>query len=82
MITVKKFYFVGGPKQDRLEEFFTRLQTLGGSPSGWEIYPHANNDGKALHVIAATQIDDVLAHLIHFDDIYDRGNIIEIVERR
>lgn len=82
MISVKKFYFVGGPKEGCSEEFFARLNKIGGPPAGWKIYPHVNNDGKALHVIDATQIDDVNKHLNLFSDIYDRGDIVEIVEKR
>jgi hypothetical protein len=45
---MKKFYFVGGPKTGQSEEFFRRLNQIGGTPFGWRIYPHAVNDGKAL----------------------------------
>ncbi len=31
---MKKFYFVGGPKIGQAEEFFRRLNQIGGSPSG------------------------------------------------
>lgn len=81
MMRMKKFYFVGGPKEGCLEEFFTRLKTIGGPPPGWRIYPHANSDGRALHVIDATQIDDIMKHLNRFSEIYDRGDIIEIDEK-
>ena len=48
---------------------------------GWKIYPHANHDGKALHIMEAENIIVILEHLQHFDGIYDRGNITEIIER-
>ena len=39
---MKKYYFVGGPKEGFAEEFFQRLGKLGGPPVGWRIFPHAN----------------------------------------
>jgi hypothetical protein len=48
---MKKFYFVGGPKPGQAEEFFRRLNQIGGIPTGWHLYPHADNCGKALHIV-------------------------------
>jgi hypothetical protein len=48
---MKLFYFIGGPKPSRAEEFFQRLRQIGGSPAGWRIYPHSADDGKALHIV-------------------------------
>lgn len=78
---MKKFYFVGGPKEGLTEKFFRRLGDIGGPPSGWHIYPHANNDGKALHIVEAETISKILEHLQHFEGIYDRGEIIEIISK-
>ncbi|MFZ5644893.1 MAG: hypothetical protein ACOY46_15010 [Bacillota bacterium] len=79
---MKKYYFVGGPKKGFVEEFFQRLDRIGGSPSGWSIYPHVESDGKALHIVNAKSRDEVLEHLEQFNDIYDRSEIIEIIENR
>lgn len=76
---MKKFYFVGGPKEGFTEEFFQRLGEIGGPPPGWQIYPHASHDGKALHIVEAETTNEILDHLQNFNDIYDRGEIIEIV---
>lgn len=76
---MKKFYFVGGPKEGFAEEFFRRLGEIGGSPPGWRIYPHADNGGKALHIVEAENVSDILKHLQHFDDIYKRDEITEII---
>ncbi|MCL5421260.1 MAG: hypothetical protein M1461_02130 [Nitrospirae bacterium] len=78
---MRKFYFVGGPKQGFFEEFFQRLVQIEGSPAGWKIFPHASNDGKALHIVEAETKDEISGHLQRFDDIYERGEIIEIVEK-
>lgn len=75
---MKLFYFVGGPKPGRAEEFFQRLHQIGGSPAGWRIYPHSTHDGKALHVVSAESQQAILDHLQHFDDIYERSEIIEV----
>jgi hypothetical protein len=79
---MKKFYFVGGPKTGQAEEFFRRLNQIGGTPSGWRLYPHAGNSGKALHLVDAESQDDIVHHLEHFQDIYERGEIVEIIERQ
>jgi hypothetical protein len=78
---MKKFYFVGGPKTGQADEFFRRLNQIGGTPSGWCLYPHAGNSGKALHLVDAASQDDIVHHLEHFQDIYERGEIVEIIER-
>ena len=79
---MKKFYFVGGPKTGQTEEFFRRLNQIGGIPVGWRLYPHAGNSGKALHLVDAESEDDIINHLEHFHDIYERGEIVEIIERQ
>jgi hypothetical protein len=79
---MRKFYFVGGPKTGQAEEFFRRLSQLGGPPSGWQIYPHAQNDGKALHIAESESEDEILSHLENFADLYERTEVMEIVERR
>jgi hypothetical protein len=79
---MKKFYFVGGPKIGQAEEFFRRLSQIGGTPSGWRFYPHAINDGKALHIVDTESQDDIIHHLEHFQDIYERSEIVEIIERQ
>jgi hypothetical protein len=78
---MQKFYFIGGPREGQAEEFFRRLGQVGGSPRGWEIYPHAARDGKALHVVEAGSKEEILDHLGHFAGIYERTEIVEIVER-
>lgn len=78
---MNKFYFVGGPKEGFSEEFFRRLGEIGGPPPGWHIYPHACHDGKALHIVEVETINEILEHLQHFNDIYDRGEIIEIIRK-
>ncbi len=77
-----KFYFVGGPKPGKSEEFFRRLREMGGTPASWRIYPHANNDGKALHIAEVESPNEILDHLRHFDGIYEYGEIIEIIDPR
>lgn len=75
---MKTFYFVGGPKPGHAEEFFQRLAQIGGSPVGWQIYPHAADDGKALHIINSDSFQSIFDHLHHFDDIYEHSEIIEV----
>jgi uncharacterized sporulation protein YeaH/YhbH (DUF444 family) len=72
------FYFVGGPQTGRVEEFFQRLAQIGGSPAGWQIYPHVANDGKALHVVTTESLQSILDHLQHFQDIYEYSEIVEV----
>lgn len=72
------FYFVGGPIAGKREEFLRLLIDVGGAPPGWQIYPHASGDGRALHVVETDSEESILAHLANFDPIYDRGPIIEI----
>lgn len=76
---MKKFYFVGGPKAGKTEEFFRRLETIGGTPATWRVYPHASKDGKALHIVEVESQDEILNHLHHFDGIYEWSEIVEIV---
>ena len=75
---MKTFYFVGGPKPGRVEEFFQRLAQVGGSPPNWQIYPHVANDGKALHVVNVESLQSILDHLQHFQEIYEYSEIIEV----
>ncbi len=77
---MKTFYFVGGPKTDQAEEFFRRLNQIGGTPTGWRIYPHAGNSDKALHLVDAQSQDEIVHHLEHFHDIYECSEIVEIIE--
>lgn len=79
---MKKFYFVGGPKSGRSEEFFRRLAEIGGTPAGWRLYPHAAGDGMALHIVEAGSEVEILDHLRHLQDIYERSEIREIVDGR
>lgn len=78
---MKLFYFVGGPREAQLKEFRRRLQSIGGTPPTWTIYPHASADGNALHVVRADSMEEITAHLQHFAGIYDHSQIIEIQER-
>ncbi|HSL42373.1 MAG TPA: hypothetical protein VK897_03005 [Anaerolineales bacterium] len=75
---MKIFYFGGGPKPGYTEEFFQRLAQIGGSPVGWQIYPHAAEDGKALHIVNTDAVQIILDHLQHFDGTYEHSDIIEI----
>ncbi len=77
---VKKFYFVGGPRAGKSEEFFQRLAQVGGTPATWRIYPHVGDDGKALHIAEVKSVDEIWTHLRHFDGIYEVSDIVEIVE--
>jgi hypothetical protein len=79
---MKKFYFVGGPKRGQAEAFFRRLNQIGGTPFGWRLFPHADNSGKALHLVDAESQDEILNHLQHFHDIYERSEIVEIIARQ
>lgn len=79
---MQKFYFVGGPKTGKFEEFFRRLDAIGGVPASWRIYPHADKNGKALHIAEVESEDEILNHLHHFDDIYEHSEIVEIIEPR
>ena len=76
---MKKFYFVGGPNIGQSEEFFRRLEQIGGTPPGWRIYPHAVSDGKALHIVEAEFQEEILNHLQHFHDIYEWSEIVELI---
>ncbi len=72
------FYFIGGPKPGRAEEFFRRLAQIGGTPANWQIYPHVAGDGQALHIVSAESAQSILDHLQHFQDIYEHSKIVEI----
>ena len=77
---MRLFYFIGGPKAGEAEEFFRRLRQAGGTPPSWRIYPHADNDGRALHMVEVESPQEILNHLQHFDDIYEHTEIVEILE--
>ena len=79
---MRRFYFVGGPTEGHLREFLELLAGVGGTPEGWEVFPHLEPDGRALHLVQAASEDEILAHLAHFDPIYERGTIVEVVDRR
>jgi hypothetical protein len=76
---MRTFYFVGGPVVGHGEAFRRRLAEIGGSPPGWQIYPHSSGDGQALHVVATDAEESIAAHLANFDPIYTHGRIVEIV---
>ncbi len=77
---MKRYYFVGGPKEGCAEEFFQRLERIGGPPAGWRILPHAKERGKALHLVDAEDEGAITDHLRHFEGLYERGEIIEVVD--
>jgi hypothetical protein len=78
---VATFYFVGGPTPGHGDGFFRRLAEVGGLPSGWQIYPHAGDDGRALHIVEAAGEEAILAHLALFAPFYERGPIVEVAQR-
>ena len=78
---MRTYYFVGGPRDGEEAPFFAQLQSVGGSPDGWRIYPHADSDGRALHLVEAESEAPILAHLAQFGTIYERGPIVEVVQR-
>lgn len=77
---MRTFYFIGGPKRDKILEFFNRLESVGGKPPTWKVYPHSANDGRALHIIKANSKQEILDHLNNFSDIYEHDEIIEVTE--
>ena len=79
---MKTYYFTGGPKSGTQEKFFQRLQEIGGAPQGWIIYPHASDDGQALHIANVDSLQDILNHLAYFDGIYEYDQIIEVHQAR
>jgi hypothetical protein len=79
---MRTYYFVGGPTPGNAEAFFRRLEAAGGPPAGWQIYPHADGQGKALHTARVETEDAVAAHLARFADIYAATPPIEVLERR
>ena len=78
---MKTYYFVGGPTEGHEDSFFRRLAEMGGPPSDWRIYPHANGDGRALHVVEAESEVPIVTHLAQFEEMYERGPIIEVTRR-
>jgi hypothetical protein len=76
---MRTFYFVGGPIDGQGEAFRRRLAQVGGSPPGWQIYPHASGDGRALHVVSTEAEEAIEAHLANFDPIYMHGPIVEVI---
>ncbi|HEU4463522.1 MAG TPA: hypothetical protein VFS53_00615 [Gemmatimonadota bacterium] len=78
---MKLFYFDGGPVEGQQDAFFRRLAEIGGSPAGWRLYPHASRDGRALHLVEARGEEEIDAHLAQFGPIYERGPIVEVVQR-
>lgn len=78
---MKVYYFVGGPMAGKENEFFARLNKIGGTPSTWQIYPYAATDGQALHICQVETLADIQSHLEQFDDIYEHRDFIEIKER-
>lgn len=76
---MKTYYFVGGPTDGHADAFRRRLLAIGGTPPGWQVYPHANGDGQALHIVRTQDKASILAHLAHFRSIYARGRIVEVV---
>jgi hypothetical protein len=79
---MKTYYFVGGPVESQADAFLHRLTEVGGSPDGWEIYPHASGDGLALHLVASDSEKAILDHFAQFDPIYRRGPIVEVIPRQ
>jgi hypothetical protein len=75
------FYFVGGPTPGHADEFFHRLAEAGGPPRGWQIYPFASADDKALHIVRVESADAIAAHLAQFGDIYESTPPVELVDR-
>ena len=74
----RTYYFVGGPTEGHEEAFFRRLSEVGGLPPGWQIYPHASGDGRALHVVQVVDEDAILTHLAQFAPFYERGPIVQV----
>ena len=77
---MKKFYLIGCPKAGQTEEFFRRPKQIAGIPFGSRLYPHAGKSGKALHLVEVESQDKLLKHLQHFHNIYERSEIVEIIE--
>lgn len=78
---MKTFYFIGGPVQGQQAAFFRRLAEVGGSPHGWQLYPHVGDDGRALHIVEASDEGEIGTHLGQFGSIYERGPIVEVIVR-
>jgi hypothetical protein len=75
---MRLFYFIGGPVEGQQDAFFRRLAEVGGSPTGWRLYPHVDQDGRALHLIDASSEAEIEAHLAQFGPVYERGPIVEV----
>jgi hypothetical protein len=75
---MRRYYFIGGPTEGHQEEFFRRLDNVGGSPPGWRIYPHAAGDGQALHIVETDGEESILAHLAKLEPHYRHGPIVEL----
>lgn len=78
---MRTFYFVGGPIRGHEQSFFRRLADVGGPPSDWQIYPHVDGDSRALHIVEAESMAPIVAHLARFEEIYERGPIVEVAPR-
>jgi hypothetical protein len=76
---MKTYYFIGGPVPGHERDFFRELAAIGGPPADWRIYPHADEDARALHVVDAESDASIVAHLRRFDGIYAHGPIVQIV---
>jgi len=77
----RTYYFVGGPTAGHEEAFFRRLAEVGGLPPGWQIYPHASGDGRALHVVQVVDEDAIVTHLAQFAPFYERGPIVQVASQ-
>jgi hypothetical protein len=72
------FSCVAGPVAGRADEFFRRLDQIGGSPAGRQICPHAPDDRKALHLVDAPTRRAIRDHLERFRDLDAWGDIVEV----
>jgi hypothetical protein len=79
--TMKKFYFVGGPKLDQSEEFFRYPVPVGKMPSAWRIYPRTPNEGKDSSAAKFEPQGIVWNRLLHFDGASEWSQIVVIAER-
>jgi hypothetical protein len=70
---MRLFSFIGGPVEGQHASFFRRLAEVGGSPPGRRLYPHVDQDGRALHLIDASSESEIEAHLAQFGPIYEHG---------
>jgi hypothetical protein len=79
---MRRYYFVGGPRAGSEPVFLHQLEEVGGAPSGWRIYPHADKGGQALHIVDVEDETDIDIHLSQFGSLYERGPIVEVVAGR